>query len=85
MIFCKVFSYFLEIRCDDAGIINYYLLFIYLLVGVSLLPKIEVTWSARVYARTAEYPALPSSVMCAVVPCTVQGVRRLPHSSIVFS
>ena len=27
--FFKVFGYFLEIKCDDAGIINYYLLFIY--------------------------------------------------------
>ena len=30
--FCKVFGYFLEIRCDDAGIINYYL-YIYLFDG----------------------------------------------------
>ena len=27
--FFKVFGYFLEIKCDDAGIINYYLFIIY--------------------------------------------------------
>ena len=29
--FCKVSRYFLEIRCDDAGIMNYYLFILYLL------------------------------------------------------
>ena len=29
--FLKVFGYFLEIKCDDAGIINYYLFIYYLL------------------------------------------------------
>ena len=29
--FFKVFGYFLEIKCDDAGIINYYLFMIILL------------------------------------------------------
>ena len=30
--FGKVFGYFLEIRCDDAGIITYYLLLFILLL-----------------------------------------------------
>ena len=39
MNFLKFFGYFLEIKCDDAGIINYYL-FIYLYMPeVALLVK----------------------------------------------
>ena len=35
MNFLKFFGYFLEIKCDDAGIINYYLLFIIIIPKAS--------------------------------------------------
>ena len=45
--FFKVFGYFLEIKCDDAGIINYYLLFIYY-ISFSLIHEHFDFWAIRV-------------------------------------